>query len=748
MNKWTSWAGKIEGIFSRQIELKASFETIADRFAAFEGTVILLSGGDLDCARYHILAARPWLQFRGYGQRIHIATREKSTHFEGDPFDTLRAISDAFRIEENDLPQPVAAGLFGYLGYDLKDHLEVLPRTTINDLDLPDICFFAPAIILIEDKQSNRIDLIIPKRVDGKKPLWEADLADFERILKKPTPPKGAFCGDSAGFQSNFTRPVYENAVDKIKDYIAAGHVYQVNMSQRFGMDFHGDGYTFFQALYERNPAPFYAYINAGDHQVISTSPERFLCLREKNVETRPIKGTRPRGKNTTEDDQFRHELIRSKKDDAELSMIVDLLRNDLGKVCVAGSVKVVEHKRLEAYQNVYHLVSIVTGELEKERDTIDLIKAAFPGGSITGCPKIRAMEIIDELEPSCRHVYTGAIGYLGFHGTMDLNIAIRTAVVHNDKILFSVGGGIVFDSDPVDEYEETLHKGRTLMAVFKEASDYKPLKNYAWVNGVIKPLEETTVGVATPGFQYGYGFFETIRSVKGHFPLLADHLARFNRTWAHLMPGMPPDLSWDTIIDQVLSRNELSQTTAAVKIIAARGDRKNPPWNHTLMVTARHYTHRLDVLESTGIRLATYPEARQTPLADHKTLNYLYYLLAGRWAQIQGVHEALILNPDGTVSETNTASILLVKDRTVSRPTSPHVLPGVMEQVVCRQLKSWGYQITHAKMRPSDLFSYDEVLLTNALMGAVPVLSLDRRDLPSPSDLWQRINAAVLSEE
>ena len=748
MNDYISWAGKIEGVFSRQVELEASFATIADRFAAFDGTVILLSGGDLDCARYHILAARPWLQFRGYGQRIHINTHEKSTHFEGDPFDALRAISDTFHIEGNDLPQPVAAGLFGYLGYDLKDHLEALPRTTINDLDLPDICFFAPSMILVEDKKSGRTHLTIPKRVDGKKPLWEADLADFERIIRKPAPCKGAFGGSAAGFQSNFTRPVYENAVAKIKDYIAAGHVYQVNMSQRFGMDFHGDEYAFFRALYERNPAPFYAYINAGDHQVISTSPERFLCLRDKKVETRPIKGTRPRGGNTTEDDQFRHELIRSKKDDAELSMIVDLLRNDLGKVCVAGSVKVVEHKRLEAYQNVYHLVSIVTGDLEKERDTIDLIKAAFPGGSITGCPKVRAMEIIDELEPTCRHVYTGAIGYLGFHGTMDLNIAIRTAVVHNDKILFSVGGGIVFDSDPADEYEETLHKGRTLMTVFKETSDYKPLKNYAWVNGVIKPLEEVTVGVATPGFQYGYGFFETIRSVKGHCPLLVDHLSRFNRTWTHLMPGMPPDLSWETIIDQVLTHNELTQTTAAVKIIAARGDRENPPWNHTLMMTARPYTHRLDALESTGIRLATYPETRQTPLADHKTLNYLYYLLAGRWAQTQGAHEALILNPDETVSETHTANILLIRGHTVWRPASPHVLPGVMEQAICRQLKSWGYQITHAKLRPPDLFSYDEMLLTNALMGAVPVLSLDGRGLPPSSYLWQRINAAVFSEE
>ena len=746
MDQSIPWTFRINGIFSRQIKIEESFETIADRFAALEGTIILLSGGDLECARYHILAARPWLAFRGYGKQLQITTYKKSTHFEGDPFDTLRAISNAFRIEGKDLPQPVAAGLFGYLAYDLKDHLEKLPRTAINDLDLPDICFFAPSIILVEDKKTGRTSLTIPKRVDGKKPLWEGDLADFECILKKPVPHKRHFSGEPGGFQSNFTRPVYENAVNTIKDYIAAGHVYQVNMSQRFEMDFHGDGYSFFRTLYEENPAPFYAYINAGDHQVISTSPERFLHLNDKKIETRPIKGTRPRGNTSAEDEQFKYELIRSKKDDAELSMIVDLLRNDLGKVCVAGSVKVAEHKRLEAYQNVYHLVSIVTGELEKEQDAIDLVKATFPGGSITGCPKIRAMEIIDELEPTRRHVYTGAIGYLGFHGTLDLNIAIRTAVVLNGKILFSVGGGIVFDSNSADEYEETLHKGHTLMTVFKETSDYKHPNNYAWVNGVFKPLETVTVGVTAPGFQYGHGFFETIYSVKGHCPLLIDHLDRFNRTWNDLMPGVPPDLSWETIIDQVLTHNELTQTTAAIKIIAACGNRKNPPWDHTLVVTARFYTHRLDALESTGINLATYPEVRQTPLANHKTLNYLYYLLAGRWAQSRGAHEALILNPDGTISETNTANILVIRDDTVLRPTSPHVLTGVMTQAACRQLQSWGYQITPAKLRPTDLFNYDEVLLTNALMGAVPVLSLDGQDLPLVSDLWQRINAAVFS--
>jgi para-aminobenzoate synthetase component 1 len=190
---------------------------------------------------------------------------------------------------------------------------------------------------------------------------------------------------------------------------------------------------------------------------------ERFLLRRGEEVETRPIKGTRPRGRTPEEDEANRQELAESLKDDAELSMIVDLLRNDLGKVCRPRTVKVAEHKRLEAYQNVYHLVSIVTGELQSGTSHVDLLKAAFPGGSITGCPKIRAMEIIDELEPHVRHVYTGAIGYLGLQGTLDLNVAIRTAIITRGRGYFAVGGGVVYDSDEAAEYEETLHKGRTL---------------------------------------------------------------------------------------------------------------------------------------------------------------------------------------------------------------------------------------------------------------------------------------------
>ena len=738
-------AGKITGVHCEPIVLSEPFVDFAGRFTDMPGTVILLSGGDMDCARYHIMAARPWLTFRGLGLRMQIATDRQVFEFEENPFDTLRKIINAFRIDPTDLPAPIASGLFGYLAYDLKDHLEKLPRTSVNDLNLPDICLSAPSFVLVQDKLVGTTTLVIPQRTLMDRQLLEDDRRSFYRMAQKPIPQNGKFIGDAAGFKSNFTRPAYEEAIKTIKEYIAAGHVYQVNMSQRFAMDFQGDGWALFKALYKRNPAPFFAFINAGDHQVVSTSPERFIRLHGKLVETRPIKGTRPRGQSELQDARFKRELQHSDKDDAELSMIVDLLRNDIGKVCATGSVRVVEHKRLEAYRNVYHLVSVVKGELDQGRNAVDLIRAAFPGGSITGCPKKRAMEIIDELEPTRRHVYTGAIGYIGFHDSMDLNIAIRTAVINNGEIVFSVGGGIVFDSDPTDEYEETLHKGRTLMAVFEGRVVAADNKKYAWANGIIKPIADVTVPVSSPGFQYGYGFFETIYAAKGHCPLIGSHIVRFNRTWKHLMPGDPPDLTWETIIREVLDRNNLTQSTAAVKIMAAYGEREIPPWDYTLVVTARTYVHRLTALKTKGLHVVTYPEPRQTPLADFKSLNYLFYYLAGRWAQKNGAHEALILNPDGSVSETNTANIFLIKGQTVLCPDSPHVLPGVMEAAISRRLTAWGYAVKRFKVWPEDILDQDQVLLTNALMGAVPVLSLDGNSLPPPTELSQRINADVI---
>jgi para-aminobenzoate synthetase component 1 len=538
------------------------------------------------------------------------------------------------------------------------------------------------------------------------------------------------FGGNPNAFKSAFTRESYMEAVRQVREYIAAGDIYQVNMSQRFQTEFSGSPFGLFRRLYEINPAPFFAYIHAGDHHIVSTSPERFILQDGRKVETRPIKGTRPRGKTPEDDARLKQELSESKKDDAELSMIVDLLRNDIGKVCKAGSVRVSEHKRVEGYRNVYHLVSVVEGVLDADKDSVALLKATFPGGSITGCPKIRAMEIIDELEPCRRHIYTGSIGYISFHDTMDLSIAIRTATILNNKIIFSVGGGVVYDSDPADEYEETLHKGKTLMEVFKGTGQTDSHQPYAWINGILKPADDGVIPLTAQGFQFGYGFFETIRADYGQPQYLKEHLERFYKTWTQLFDEPLPDPSWEEIISQVICKNHLQDKVAAVKIIAAKGDRENPPYNNILAVMARPYTHRLEGNAEKGLNLVTYPHYRQTPLADHKTLNYLYYYLAGKWAAKQGADEALILNPDGSISETNTANILIIKDKTVFIPTSPHVLPGIAQNVLIRSLSEQGYEIRYCRIMPEELLSADRVILSNSLMGAVSVLSSDGKSV------------------
>ncbi len=745
MNEIKKIAGTLSGIHTERIVLREPFIDFAARFAPRPGTVILMSGGNLDCARYHILGAKPWLTFSGRRHNTYIATENRTFAMKADPFDTLREILHAFQTISPDLQVPAAAGLFGYLAYDLKDSLERLPRTSVDNLNLPHICLFAPSIIVIHDKLNDSTGLYIPKRILSGQSNFDNDYIFFQKALaSKPLKPV-SFHGDTGGFKSNFKKPDYRDAIEKIKEYIAYGHVYQVNMSQQFEMDFYGDTFTLFKTLYQKNPAPFFAYVNAGDHQIVSTSPERFILRAGNRVETRPIKGTRPRGKTPEEDLKHKTELKQSHKDDAELSMIVDLLRNDLGKVCKAGSVYVADHKRLEEYENVYHLVSVVEGTLDRGRDSVDLLKAVFPGGSITGCPKIRAMEIIDELEPHRRHIYTGSLGYLSFHDTLDLSIAIRTATIYNKKIIFSAGGGIVFDSDPFDEYNETMHKSQTLMEVFQGIEKITINKTWAWINGALQPLSQASVKIVDYGFQFGYGFFETIRVDQGKTGYLKEHLDRFYQTWNHLFFKDTPDVTWDEIINQVITKNDLAHQTAAVKIIAAMGDREEPPFTYTLIVIARPYTHRLAEKKEPGLNLAIYPEPRLTPLADYKTLNYLYYLLAGKWAKDKGADEALIINPDGTVSETNTANILMIKDKTVVVPDSPHVLPGIMQNVVCTLLVKWGYTIEKKKVQPKDISAYDQIFITNSLMGAVPVITINGEKLKKPSRLWQEINNKVL---
>ncbi len=731
------------GVKSAPLVLEEPFVEMAARFAAEPGAVVLLSGGDLDCARYHMLALRPWLTLTGRPGCTQLEI-DGSAHQENrSPLDVLAIILEHCRLSHQRIPSPVSAGLFGYLAYDLKDDLEVLPRTSVDDLGLPTCYLSAPSLIVVHDKRAATTQLHALLRADQDPSAAEERVDAFHRQLEQPPGAAADISGGRRGQHSNFTRREYELAVQRIRAYIGAGDVYQVNLSQRFETDVAGDAYGLFQRLYTMNPAPFFAYVNAGDHQVVSTSPERFLLRNGRRVETRPIKGTRPRGATPAQDRKMKADLTSSPKDDAELSMIVDLLRNDIGKVCVGGSVVVAEHKRLEAYRNVYHLVSVVEGALAEGNDSTDLIRATFPGGSITGCPKIRAMEIIDELENRRRHVYTGAIGYVSFHDTLDLSIAIRTATVVDGRLIFSVGGGIVYDSNPADEYEETLHKGRTLMSVFEGVEQPiragRPAPPQAWLNGRLVPQCQASVSVDDLGLQYGFGFFETIRVDKGAARRLPSHLDRFNRSWRALFDNHPPDVTWREIIAQVIAANGLDEATAAVKILATRGTEATGTFDGTLLVTARPYVHRLEHLGADGLRLAVYPHPHLTPLADHKSLNYLYYHQAGAWARKHGADEAVILNPDGTVSETNSANLLLVSGQTVIQPRSQHVLPGVMQAAVCHWLESQGFSLVEAAVGLDDVGQADTVLLTNALMGSVPAVSLDgqplaRKGSPAPA--------------
>ncbi|MBU1342663.1 MAG: aminodeoxychorismate synthase component I, partial [Proteobacteria bacterium] len=687
----------IKDVYQETIELDRPFEQIAASFAEDTGTVLLLSGLHLDCSRYNILAVKPWLEVTSKNKTVSLRVQGNEFSIQQDPFSVIEELLNQFKLKDTSFDLPIHSGLFGYFSYDLKDRIEKLPRTCM-DTSLPDLCLYAPSLLLIQDKTTNKTRLFIPV-------LTHRDPAEssedsirnikeffFDKIRQKVE--RKPFSIVSDGFKSSFTKPEYMASVKKIIEYLRAGDIYQANLSQRFEAGFSGDTYSLFLDLFERNPASFFSYIHAKDHKIVSTSPERFIKQQGRRVETRPIKGTIARGRTKEQDMENGRLLTQSCKDDAELTMIVDLMRNDLSRVTRHGSVIVKEHKRLESYENVFHLVSIVEGELEADKTSVDLLKATFPGGSITGCPKIRSMEIIDELEPVKRHVYTGSIGYISFHDTMDLSIAIRTATIADQTVFFSVGGGIVYDSDPQKEFQETLDKGKTLMeSLSGTLNRTRNIKKKAWVDGKIIDQDLAKVSATSMGFQYGAGLFETIRVEKGVIFRLADHVSRLNRAWERLFCSPPPDITWEQVIHSLIRENNFQDKLLAVKLLVSIDEQENGK-KVFLAAFARPYTHRLEMLNKKGLDLVTYPYPRQSPLADHKTLNYLYYDQAGRFAREHQADEAIILNPDVTVSETNTANLLAIKDKTVMIPESDHVLDGVAMTSVLTILSEKGYDV------------------------------------------------------
>jgi len=456
---------------STPLNAAEAFELFRQRPFSF----FLDSGMDHEnLGRYSFIGSDPFLALKSRSNEITFLGPKGRESKKGNPFETLDRLLKVYTIEPCPSPTPFIGGVVGYFSYDLCHFIESLPSTAVDDLQLPE-CYLAFYDLVLTFDHLERKTYIassgFPEQEERKRLKRAAErlqevkarlLAQTSPLTKNPIPSRSNRASGIT-LRSNFTRQEYLAAVEAAREHIAAGDIFQVNLSQRFEADLPIPPYELYRHLRHINPAPFAAYLNFDEVTVLSASPERFLKVKDGWVETRPMKGTRPRGNSAAEDEALARELQNSIKDKAENVMIVDLERNDLGKVCRFGTVKVRELWTLEKYATVFQLTSTVEGRLRQGINRIDLLKACFPGGSITGAPKVRAMEIIDELEPTKRSIYTGSLGYLSFSGEMDLNIVIRTILAKDRKAYLQVGGGIIFDSDPKAEYQETLDKAKAL---------------------------------------------------------------------------------------------------------------------------------------------------------------------------------------------------------------------------------------------------------------------------------------------
>ncbi|KJZ25022.1 anthranilate synthase component I [Tritonibacter mobilis] len=445
-----------------------------------------VTGGEVR-GRYSIIGMKPDLIWRARGEQAEInrAARFDPDGFapvEGNPLDTLRALLAESRIDlPDDLPQ-AAAGLFGYLGYDMIRHVEHLPHVNPDPLGLPDAVMIRPSAVAVLDGVKGEVTVVSPAWVSDGQSARAAYAQAAERVmdavrdLERAMPAETRDLGEArevAPPVSNFTKDGYMAAVEKAKDYIRAGDIFQVVPAQRWTQDFPQPPFALYRSLRRTNPSPFMFYFNFGGFQVIGASPEILVRVFGDEVTIRPIAGTRPRGATPEEDKALEQDLLADKKELAEHLMLLDLGRNDVGRVAKIGTVRPTEEFIIERYSHVMHIVSNVVGELHEDKDALDAFFAGMPAGTVSGAPKVRAMEIIDELEPEKRGIYGGGVGYFSAGGDMDMCIALRTAIVQDQKLYIQAGGGVVYDSDPEAEYMETVHKSNAIRRAAADAARF-----------------------------------------------------------------------------------------------------------------------------------------------------------------------------------------------------------------------------------------------------------------------------------
>lgn len=443
-----------------------------------------VEGGE-KLARYSFLGRNPYRILRARGTQVNITDSErmqpaqfrKSGPFEGNIFDALRVeTSRFFEIPVPDLPR-LRGGAVGYLGYDCVGLLENLPDENADDLKTPDAIWALYDTVAAFDHVAHQIVLMGSVFLAPDTDLRQAyngavnRIAELERDLSPgivPVPEAIHLHGD---VQCNVGKEVFKEAVNRAKKYIVEGDIFQVVLSQRFELSFNGDSFNLYRALRQVNPSPYLFFLKFPDFELVGSSPEVLVRVQDSKAEVLPIAGTRPRGKDAEEDDRMQQELLDDPKERAEHLMLVDLGRNDLGRVCEYNSIEVDRYAYIEKYSHVIHIVSSVSGQVAPQFDSIDVLGACFPAGTVSGAPKVRAMEIIDELETTRRGIYAGAVGYMGFNGDLDTCITIRTMLVRDQSIFVQAGAGIVADSDPDKEFDETINKARALRRAIEVAS-------------------------------------------------------------------------------------------------------------------------------------------------------------------------------------------------------------------------------------------------------------------------------------
>lgn len=435
--------------------------------------------------RYSVIGLMPDVIWRCFGNRAEMAMSDTITDADFKPCDAdsltaLRELYDASQIEIPEGLPPMAAGLVGYMTYDMVRLMERLKTHKPDTIDIPDSCFIRPKLMVIFDSVSDTLFIITtiwaePGRGDADT-AYNAAKKRIEYVLAKlaspvPAAKKSALTPvTSSDFTSNTSRKDYDRMIAAAKEHILAGDIFQVVLSQRFSAPFAPPPFSLYRALRQLNPSPFLFYLNFGSYQLVGSSPEILVRLREGEVTIRPIAGTRKRGHDRSEDELLAKELLSDPKEISEHLMLLDLGRNDVGRVAKIGTVKTTQRMTIENYSHVMHIVSNVTGELDPKYDALSALIAGFPAGTVSGAPKIRAMEIIDALEAERRSFYAGCIGYFSSNGNMDTAIALRTGLIKDGTLYVQAGGGIVAESDTEAEYQESLNKSRALMRAAEEA--------------------------------------------------------------------------------------------------------------------------------------------------------------------------------------------------------------------------------------------------------------------------------------